>query len=486
MARSMCLAIACVASAIAFSQTVPKGQQKPTPAQPPTQGTPPPPPPPPQNGTQGLTPPIQPKTTVPQTPPDVDVSPPPGLQPVNAPLTAQEAAQIALRYQPSVAIALAQVEQAKGLLITQQAAEFPTVEATQTYLRQETIHGVTGGNTSRALAANAQGFSGGLVLNQLIFDFNHTRDLVKQNAAEVRSYQHSYSKAQIDAILLVKTAFYTFVQNEGLVKVQQANVDSAQASLDLAQASLNAGLGAPADVISARTTLANDIQALVQAKATATTSRISLCLDMGIDPRTPIVPSDATEPQEPSADVNVMVSQAIKDRPDMLASLELVKAAGYGVSAARTSNAPSFNLQVGLTNNGYSVPLTSDSLSAGLTVTWLFEDGGAAAGRVETAHGVADQAKANLQQTTLQVINDVTSAYVNVKSSEERVQVADTQVENAQKNVELAQGQYKAGVTPFVTVITAQAELEQAQSDQVTAVANLAQARATLTHALGH
>jgi outer membrane protein len=410
----------------------------------------------------------------------------------NKPLTAEEAAQIALKNNPSIGIAHGQWTSARGNLVSQTAALLPQITLSEGYTRQETLRasggsggtgstGTTGGGGGRG-----NGFSGSATLNQLIFDFNHTVDLVRQQEALARSAQHLYTKAQTDAILLVKDAFYTYVQDMALVQVQQANVASAQASLDLAQASLNAGLGAPADVINARTTLANDIQQLLQARATAVTARTTFTQDMGIDPRTPFTASNSTEPAEPAADINTLVNQALLQRPDVLAADEQVRAAQFEVSAAKTFNAPNFNLQVSLTNSGPRDPLANAGLSGFFGVTWPLIDGGEGAGRTEAAHGDLEAAKEQLRQTTLAAIQDVSTAYMNVKTDEERVTVAATQVENATKNVQLAQGQYKAGVTPFVTVITAQAAQVQAESDQATAVANLAQARATLAHSLGH
>ncbi len=363
MSCKMFLAMAVVSTAaFAGAQSTPAAQQAAPPqnlqAKPPTQGTPPPPPPP-ANSQQGLTPPIEPKTSVAKNPPNVDVPPPPGGgAPVNKPLTAEEAAQIALKNLPAIGIAMGQWVEARGVLVTQAAALYPQLSASQNYARQETLHGnsgsvlpsvggttgtggtgtggtgtggtgTTGSNGSGTTAttktgSQLAGYSGGVVLNQLVFDFNHTRDLVREDNALAKSAQQTYTKAQIDAIYQVKNQFYTFAQNEELVQVQQANVDSAQAALDLAQASLDAGLGAPADVINARTTLANDISALIQAEATATTSRFTLCVDMGVDPRTPIVPdisTASTEPDEPTSDVNTMVMEALQQRPDILAAI---------------------------------------------------------------------------------------------------------------------------------------------------------------------
>jgi outer membrane protein TolC len=514
-----------------------------------TTGTLPPPPsttgnlPVPTN--QNLTPPVMPKTTPVQTPPDLSIPGPPVPTPgvPNTPLTAQEAAALALAKQPNVAIALAQLEAARGQVAQTKSGLYPQLNLSQAYSRTDTFYGntnnsnpvvsTTGGTTgsttgttagttgttsgttgttsgttgttsgttgttstttsgttgtaaSTLIVGKSQGWSGEVTLSQLLFDFNHTRDLVSEYEAAERAAKHGYTKAEIDTILTVKQAFYTYVQNDGLAKVQLANVNSAQASLTLAQALVAGGLGAPADVVSATTTLDTAEQALVQARATALTSRLTLCFDIGIDPRTPFVPANSAEPAESGDDLNTLVNLAVMRRPDVLQAVETLRSEGYAVSAARTSNAPTFNFQLGVTNFGQTNPLATDSLVPTVSVTWTFEDAGLTAGKVESAKAEQEIAKQTLQLTTQGAIQDVSTSFVNVQAAEQRLTVANAEVANGVQNLKLAQGQYQAGVTPFVTVITAQAQQVQAEVDQVNAIANLAQTRATLSHSLGN
>lgn len=542
-----CAAVICFGQA-QNNPTPQKPLPPPTPATAGTTGTLPPPPsttgnlPVPTN--QNLTPPVMPKTTPVQTPPNLSIPNPPVATPgvPNKPLTAQEAAQIALTNQPNVAIALANFAASRGQVTQSKAGLYPQLSLNQSFSKTDTFYGnsknsnstvattsgttgattgttatttgttatttgttagttagttgttatttgttatTTGTTTGGVVIGRSQGWSGGVTLNQLLFDFNHTRDLVAEFEAAERAAKHLYSKAEIDTILTVKQAFYVYVQNQSLVDVQQANVDSAQASLNLAQAEVQGGLGAPADVVSATTTLDTAEQALVQSRATALNSRIALCFAMGIDPRTPFVPSSSTEPTEPGDDLNTLVDMAVMHRPDVLAAVETLRSEGYAVRAARTSNAPSFNFQLGVNNFGETNPLGTDSLVPTVSVTWLFEDAGLTAGKVESARAEEEVAKQNLQLTTQGAIQDVTTSFVNVQAAEQRLTVANAEVANSTENLKLAQGQYQAGVTPFVTVITAQAQMVQSRSDQAVAIANLAETRATLSHSLG-
>src|SRR5262249_9033574 len=125
---------------------------------------------------------------------------------------------------------------------------------------------------------------------------NHTRDLVRQFAAEERAANEGLTRVQADQVLQVKQAFYTYAQNERLVTVNETNVRNQQDHLALAQARLNTGLGLPVDVVRAQTAVAEAILNLNVARNNASVSRVNLALLMGVDPRTPIQASETGEP----------------------------------------------------------------------------------------------------------------------------------------------------------------------------------------------
>jgi outer membrane protein len=495
------LALMAIASA-AHGQAQPAAS---TPAAPAPQANPP-------QATPGQTPPIQPKTPAVVLPPQVAISPPPaGVVPSdvpNRPLTASEAAQIALRRQPSITIAAANVQAAQGRSQQTASGLYPSIGLSASNGRTDTFvspsgnssSGGTSGGTTGGTGGGTTGSSGGgrssrggggngyntsINLNQLLFDFNHTRDLVRASQANERAAQQGLTRAQSDLVLQVKQAFYAYSQNSRLVGVNESSVASRQSELDLAQARLNAGLGPPADVVRARTNLADAVSALIQARAQALISRITLAQIMGVDPRTPIVPSDSAEPAEPDADTNALTAIALRDRPDVKQAQENLRAAGFALSAARTANAPTIGLSVGLNANGPRNPLETQSLSAGLNVAWNFFDAGLTAGRIREARANETSARATLEQVTLSVVTDVTTAYVQLKSAEQRLVTADSQVQNALESLRLAEGRYRAGFATFIEVIDAQTALVTAQTNQVNARSTVDQARAALNRAIG-
>jgi len=431
------------------------------------------------------TPPIQPKTVdTPKLPPIVLAGPPKdGEHIANAPLTVAEAVQIALAHQPQLLIAKASVGSAHGQALQAKAGLNPTVGVTAGGTRSQVL--TSGNGASGSTSSVFDGLTGQLSANQLIFDFNRTRDQIRQASALERSAGRTYDQTVQDVIFQTKQAYFSYLQAKQQVTVDLSNVKSRQAQVDLTQAQLNAGLGAPADLVNAKTLLSQSSLQLLQANQSALQASVTLATTLGIDPRTPIVLADSSEDKATLADSNALIDQALKNRPEILSAEESLKAAGFGVSVARKSTVPSLNIGAGVSTRGTDNMFNSQTGFVSLTFNWTLIDGGVGLGKVRSAEASKQSAEAQLRQISLSVISDVAKAYTSIQSVEQQVQTAQAEVGNAQEGVRLAEGRYKAGVTTFQEIITAQAALVTAQTDQVNAIANLAIARANLDHAIG-
>ena len=431
------------------------------------------------------TPPIQPKTVdTPKLPPILLAGPPSGGEHIaNAPLTVDEAVRIAVTHQPQIQIAMAAVGAAHGQTLQSKSGLNPTLAVSGSGTRSQILTGGNGSSSSTSSVFN--GLSGQLAMNQLIFDFNRTRDQVRQASALESAAAKTYAQTLQDVVFQVKQAYYALLQSKQQVAVDLSNVKSRQSQVDLTQAQLNAGLGAPVDLVNAKTLLSQSSLQLLQANQTAIQASVTLATQLGIDPRTPLVLADNEEHNADLPDSNILIDQALKQRPEILSAEESLRATGYGVSVARKSAVPSLNLGAGVSSRGTDNIFSTQTGFLSLTFNWTLIDGGLGLGKVRSAEAAKFSAEAQLKQISLSVISDVAKAYTSVQSTEQQLQTAVAEVTNAQEGVRLAEGRYKAGVTTFQEIITAQAALVTAQTDQVNAVSNLAIAKANLDHAIG-
>ncbi len=422
-----------------------------------------------------------PKITETPLPPPVTL-PAPAQVPAevsNRPLSADEAARIALAYQPNVKVARAGVNAASGRRVQATSGLLPSLGTTGTYtnvfLAPVGVVPNVGATSGFQLTASLQ---------QLVFDFNHTRDLVRQASALQRSATANLTRVQSDTVLLVKEAFYQYGQAQRLVTVNEANVTNTQSQLDLAQARLKTGLGLPADVVRAQAQVASAIFDLNLARNAASLASVNLAQQMGIDPRTPICLAETNEPAIAAADPCALNEQALKCRPEMLQAISNVKAAEFAVSAAKTYNSPEFSANAGLLERGSDFPPGNNTLTYGFAMQWYPFDSGLTAGKVEEARANLTAAQADLESTKLGVTSDVSQSYLNLMTAEQRVTTAEAEVANAQEALRLVEGRYKSGLGTFLDVIDAQTAFTTASTNKVNAQSEVNQARAALAHAI--
>jgi outer membrane protein len=419
-------------------------------------------------------------------PPPVTLPDPP-VQPgiPSGPLSADEAAGIALRNQPAIAAARGVITSAQGVTQQTRSGLLPYVAVGVGYTKVKNLSGNGTSSSSSSGSGSSSGFTGTVSLSQLIYDFDHTRNLVREDLALEQAATQNLSVTQQESVFQVKQAFYQYVQYQQLVTVNEENVSNRQAQLAQANARLKAGLGLASDVVTAQTVVSEAIQSQTVARNNAETARVNLALLMGIDPRTPIQPAVSDEPSVTSQDVNSFVQTALRRRPEILQAQAVIQADKFAVSAAKTFNAPIITGSLGTGSRGDQLFPQNNTLTVGVGLQFPLYDGGQTAGRVKQTRGSLETAQAQLSSAKLAVTSDVSQAYLNLRSAEQRVREAGGEVANAREGIRIATGRYRAGVGLFVDILNAQQFLYTAQTDQASALYAVQQARAALARATG-
>lgn len=429
---------------------------------------------------QEPTPPVKPKLQEVQLPPPVEIPPPPTIPEfANRPLTAIEAAAIALLHQPAVAFAKAGVATAEARTAQVRSGLGAVIGVAATATEADDF----GGNGPFAGLPSAYQFSA--TVSRLLYDLNHTRDLVRQQQALERVAGANLNTTQLDLILQVKQAFYKFLQALRLVSVKEASVKNQQAHLALADARLKSGLGLPYDVVRAEAAVAEAVYGLTSARRDASRARVSLAELMGIDPRTPLQAAQTGEAVVAPDNVQESVDLGLGQRPEMRQAQAAVDASRHAIAAARTTNSPTVTGSVGVQRRGDTLFDEPNAITVGVGVQWTPFDSGFTKARVREAEAGLEANQAQLEAVRLQIIADVSQAYLDLKAAEQGVATAQTQVANAEEALRLAEGRYRAGIGVFIDVLDAQTALESASTNLVNAQTGVDQARAAHARATG-
>ena len=164
---------------------------------------------------------------------------------------------------------------------------------------------------------------------------------------------------------------------------------------------------------------------------------------MGLDPRARIQAADADEPAIPISEVNEMIVRALERRAEMNQARETLRAAELGLDVARKTNVPALSANLGLGARGSNIVPDSSFTSLGASVQWNPFDSGLTASRTREARANLEAARAALRSTGILVTADVSQAYLNLRTAEQR---RDSRIRSDKRSetVRLAEG----GIAP--------------------------------------
>ena len=273
------------------------------------------------------------------------------------------------------------------------------------------------------------------------------------------------------------------------------DVEDAQANLDLslrlstqAHHQHEAGLATAVDLARADTRVAVDRQNLIQAQLTAYLADIRLKRVVGLPLPTRITVTDSEDAallkEVPEEAATLALAQS--DRVELRITRELLKVETYGLAAAKADYLPTIKAQG---DYGYSGNLPNGSARTGSiqgSLSYPIFSGGLTRGQIKEAKGRKSAAQSQVDDTRIQVEEDVRLAIRTLSAEKDDVDAAQTRKRLAERELELAQNRYKAGAGDNIQVVSAQASLADALKSWADARARYATARVNLAAASGH
>jgi outer membrane protein TolC len=386
----------------------------------------------------------------------------------------------------SIRQAKERIREQEGVVLEVRGPQLPNVSASAGYQRNDVEIGSNGDdrNWSVNITARQTLYAGGGVV------------------ASVRSQQYVLDAAVLalravinDALLDVRTRFYTVLVNRQKIKVQEQNVELIQRQLQDVKNRYEAGTVSNFEVLRAEVAVANAQVPLITARndyrlaieelrrslgfATATESNVTKIPEfLGTLDFTPT-----------TFDLRSALATAREQRPDLLRLRKLETAAEQGVIARRAGYYPNLSL-FGAYDSRKTPGLSSfsqnrDGFTVGLASSWNIFDGRATAGRVVQARSFLAQAKLAVAEAQLSVDVEIRRAISTFQQATELAEASKKVVEQAEEAVRLANARYNAGTATQLDVLTSQVDLTTARLNQVQAYYAYNVAVATTRNAMG-
>jgi outer membrane protein len=325
-----------------------------------------------------------------------------------------------------------------------------------------------------------------VVASQLLTDFGRTASLVQSVTLRNASQNQNVITIRAQILVEVQQQYYQALASESVLKVAQATLALRQLTLRQVTALAQSSLRSTVDVSFAQVNVSQAELDLFRAENDARASHARLSAAMGYDHDRPFALADEPLPPPLDQDVDGLIAQATRERPD-LAALQLNRDAldRYAEAEKRLRNPTIAAIAV-----AGVAPFRDDRLpetysAAGVNLNIPILNGGLFKARREEAEEHAAAASKDAQDLSVQIARDVRVAWLNANDDFQRLDVTARLVAEAKEALRLAQARYDNALGSIVELNQAQLNETSAEIAAASAKYEYLGSRAALNYAIG-
>jgi outer membrane protein len=359
---------------------------------------------------------------------------------------------------------------------------------------------------------NSSGQNASLGLSTTLNLFNGFSDYagLKSALALKSSSEYSLEWAKEQVALDLTQTYLQLVLDQQILDIAQKNLAASQSRLKLLQGQSEVGAAAVSDLYRQQAETSADEFAMTNDQSRVQIDQVLLVRKLRVDPSKnyrfetpPLAPSLSALAEK---GVDQLVKESLDKRPDVQSNTALADSTDWNVTRARSGYLPKLDLVFSrdaagsllskdlvngvdyLSPNQPGLPAQIGNqvqYSIGLSLSWSIFDRFVTRYNVAQADTAFKNTQINLDDSRLQVQSDIRTAYTNYQSVKLQLNSVRMGLESAQKSYDAVEGMYEVGSSSIVDVLTAQAALVQARSNQAQALTNLKLQEKTLEYATG-
>ena len=358
--------------------------------------------------------------------------------------------------------AAARILEARAQRGLSEAERFPTLDATGSVSRQRFRFGTSEDNV---LAATTSLYEGGFDATWELDLFGRLQRQVEASAAELEASEEDYRDVLVTLVAEVALNYVEVRSFQTRLAVAKANRDAQAKTFELVQANFEGGEVSQLDVEQARSNLESTRSQIPTLQTSLAQAKHRLAVLLGQPPgslneelrkrkRVPLAP--------PSVAIGVPAN-VLRRRPDVRRAERELAAQTALVGVATADLYPKFTLigSIGLESFGVGdfVSPTSRVFRVGPSVQWNIFDAGRIRRNIEVQNARQEQALIAYEAAVLNGLRDVEDLLVAYGEEMIRRQSLVEAEHATRRTVEIAQDQYRAGESDFLTVLDAQRSL---------------------------
>jgi len=287
-------------------------------------------------------------------------------------------------------------------------------------------------------------------------------------------------------VLATGSAYLQAIAGAARVETAQAQVETAKALYDKAVAQQQAGVAPAIDTLRAQVEYQTRQQQLIAATNDFAKQKISLARVIGLATGQEFVLADKA-PYEafPIPDLETSLQRAYSLRSDYKAAHDRLVAAQLERNAATAGYFPTLDLAANFGEIGLAPGDVLPTYAVFGTLNIPIFQGGKVHGDVLKAEASLRQAQAQMADVRALIDQDIRNALLDLKSSADQVEVAQSSVNLAEQALTQSQDRFSAGVTDNLEVVQAQEALATAHESLISSLYLHNLAKVSFARALG-
>ena len=386
-------------------------------------------------------------------------------------LSLKTAAEMALKYNPTVVQAGERLVSAQSQLASKKGSYYPQVSAS------------VGTSRSASESSNSSSYSSGLSVSQYLYDFDKTDSQVRIYYYDALAAEYDLAQARKNITYSVNEAYYNVLRQISAVRLAEETVRQNEKYLEQAKAFFEVGTKIKYDITKAEVNLGNAQLSLINARNALFVNRqiFNNVLGLSENPEyqleeSPVVISGVEASLGQTEQLFIL---AKSNNSEIKAQESRVKSSSASVDSAIAALWPSLSLSGSYGFSGSDFPLNwARSVSAALSMD-LFK-GGQKTESIRIATANLKSARTSLSSMEQRVFLDITRARTQMLDASQKLDVNKKILQQAEENLNFIEQRYRIGKASAIELTDAQVSLTKAQENIIQSQFDYLIARAAL------
>lgn len=339
---------------------------------------------------------------------------------------------------------------------------------------------------------NVTGIS--LTVNQLIYDFGKTSNSIDSAKEEYFASNFETAKNISSTVLKTKQVYYDILSNFQRIELAKESIKMDELHLEQAEKYYNAGVRTLIDVTDAKLKLSNSKLELIQAQYSLKNSKTKLISVLGVEDINKIEIKNekniillAKNLKNNDANLDNLLNSGYENRAELKMYEKLINSQNLKIKSVNAEYYPRLDFDAGYSdkNSDEIQSIDTRQVTAGIYLKWDIYTGNSTDANKKSAVSNLGILKQQLTQQRLQIKEEVTNAYFDLKQNEENINIALLSVDLSSQKLNLANQRYKAGLNDLVELNESKLQYIESKNKLINSYYNYLLSKANIDYAVG-